>query len=193
MVGRHFAANRTAGSGAADARSAQDANLHLVLVRRWMRRAAFSETTRWAVMLGKRAPVEDLASISTSPHGHEESFGGAAGAPRLLEAGMATCRHPGRFPSASPRWPHGASRWRISTRGRRDDISQAGCSRRSADVRSGIYRTSSSRRSTVGSLWQVNRISVARKICTADTKFIMSALYPQILAAEKGAGPWWNV
>ena len=41
----------------------------------------------------------------------------------------------------------------------------------------------------VGRLWQINEISVAQEhYCTAATQLIMSQLYPQLFATEKGAG-----
>jgi len=41
----------------------------------------------------------------------------------------------------------------------------------------------------VGRLWQINRISVAQEhYCTAATQLIMSQLYPQIFATQKGGG-----
>jgi methanogenic corrinoid protein MtbC1 len=41
----------------------------------------------------------------------------------------------------------------------------------------------------IGRLWQMNAISVAQEhYCTAATQLVMSQLYPQIFASEKGAG-----
>jgi methanogenic corrinoid protein MtbC1 len=186
------------------AKCLQDANYHLAYLADAMtagQPALFTNYVGWAkVMLAKRGiPAEDLArylELTRTVVGERFEGPSRALALEYLDAGLA------RLPSTAPELPScilmgaphaGLARAyldallagdrHLASRLVLDGVA-AGVTVK--DVYQHVFQPA---QYEVGRLWQVNEISVAQEhYCTAATQRIMSQLYPQIFASEKGAG-----